>query len=72
MASFKVKYSFEFTFKSEDGNKRILKWRPFWNKVYGRHEANYKEGCVNPGDPLLITLQTPLAYKKLQVTNVFK
>ena len=30
-----------FTFESEairanlHGNKRILKWRPFWNKVYG-------------------------------------
>ena len=40
MASFKFKYSFEFTFESETiranlhGNKRILKWLPFWNKVY--------------------------------------
>ena len=40
MASFKVKYFFNFTFESEairanlHGNKRILKWRPFWNKVY--------------------------------------
>ena len=31
---------FNFTFESEvktanlQGNKRILKWRPFWNKVY--------------------------------------
>ena len=35
MASFK-----NFTFESEairanlHGNKKILKWRPFWNKVY--------------------------------------
>ena len=40
VASFKGKYSLNFEFKSEairanlQENKRILKWRPFWNKVY--------------------------------------
>ena len=40
MALFKVKYSIEFEVESEakranlHGNKRILKWWPFWNTVY--------------------------------------
>ena len=41
LVSFKVKYSFEFynlkgSLKGQlQSNKRILKLRPFWNKVYG-------------------------------------
>ena len=40
VASFKIKYSMNFKLKNEasraylNKNKRIFKWRPFWNKVY--------------------------------------
>ena len=39
-----------FEFKNEatranlQKNKRILKWRPFWNKVYAKDEFNANMG----------------------------
>ena len=41
----KLNIPLNFTFESEavranlHGNKRILKWRPFWNKVYGNPQS---------------------------------
>ena len=40
LASFKVNVPLKFIFESDvkgvnlQGNKRILNWHPFWNKVY--------------------------------------
>ena len=34
VASFKIKYENEASRAYLNKNKRILKWRPFWNKVY--------------------------------------
>ena len=40
VASFKIKFLLNFKLKNEasranlNKNKRIFKWRPFWNKVY--------------------------------------
>ena len=44
VASFKVKFLLNSSFESEairanlHGKRRILKWRPFWNRVYEMQE----------------------------------
>ena len=36
----------------------------------GRHEENYEKGCINPGHPLLITLQLATRIREYISANI--